>query len=117
MDLAAMFQPHGLNPSATPEEFVTDLLHDVIDPELGLNIVDLGLLRRVTVEPDDGQVDIAMTLTSSACPLGPVIEDDIHTTLSQVHWIERVAVQLVWEPGWDPDRDMSDAAKKMMGWA
>jgi metal-sulfur cluster biosynthetic enzyme len=117
MDLAAMFEPHGLNPSATPEEFVTDLLHDVIDPELGLNIVDLGLLRRVTVEPDDGQVDIAMTLTSSACPLGPVIEDDIHTTLSQVHWIERVAVQLVWEPGWDPDRDMSDAAKKMMGWA
>jgi metal-sulfur cluster biosynthetic enzyme len=117
MDLAAMFQPQGLNPTATPEEFVTDLLHDVIDPELGLNIVDLGLLRRVTVEPDEGQVDIAMTLTSSACPLGPVIEDDIHTTLSQVHWIERVAVQLVWEPGWDPDRDMSDAAKKMMGWA
>jgi metal-sulfur cluster biosynthetic enzyme len=117
VDLAAMFQPQGMNPTATPEEFVTDLLHDVIDPELGLNIVDLGLLRRVTVEPDEGLVDIAMTLTSSACPLGPVIEDDIHTTLSQVHWIERVAVQLVWEPGWDPDRDMSDAAKKMMGWA
>lgn len=116
MDLAAMFEPTGLNPTATPEEFVTDLLHNVIDPELGLNIVDLGLLRRVAVEPDIGQVSIAMTLTSSACPLGPVIEDDIHTTLSQVHWIDRVDVQLVWEPGWDPDRDMSDAAKKMMGW-
>jgi metal-sulfur cluster biosynthetic enzyme len=70
----------------------------------------------VAVDADAGQVAIAMTLTSSACPLGPVIEDDIHTTLSQVHWIERVDVQLVWEPGWDPDRDMSEAAKKMMGW-
>lgn len=111
MDLTAMF-----NPTATPEEFVTDLLHDVIDPELGLNIVDLGLLRRVSVEPEQGHVAIAMTLTSSACPLGPVIEDDIHTTLKQVHWVDTIDVQLVWEPGWDPERDMSDAAKKMMGW-
>jgi metal-sulfur cluster biosynthetic enzyme len=116
MDLTAMFAPTGLGSTATPEEFVTDLLHDVIDPELGLNIVDLGLLRRVAVDAEAGQVAIAMTLTSSACPLGPVIEDDIHTTLSQVHWIDRVDVQLVWEPGWDPDHDMSEAAKKMMGW-
>ena len=111
-----MFQPTGLTTTATTEEFVNDLLHDVIDPELGLNIVDLGLLRRVAVDADAGQVAIAMTLTSSTCPLVPVIEDDIHPTLSQVHWIDRVDVQLVWEPGWDPDRDMSEAAKKMMGW-
>jgi len=49
-----MFQPTGLTATATPEEFVTDLLHDVIDPELGLNIVDLGLLRRVAVDADAG---------------------------------------------------------------
>jgi len=105
---------------ATPAALVTqksviELLYDVIDPELGINIVDLGLLRDVEVEPD-GVVRIKMTLTTPACPLGPYITDEIHQILEQVAAITDVDVEVIWDPAWNPERDMSEHAKKMLGW-
>lgn len=107
--LAGMFEPN-----ASADELVLDLLHEVIDPEIGLNIVDLGLVRDLDI--DDGHITITMTLTTPSCPLGPYIEDDINRVLAQVPWVMGIEVVLVWEPLWDPMRDMTDAAKQAMGW-
>jgi metal-sulfur cluster biosynthetic enzyme len=101
--------------TADPTEgTVTELLRDVIDPELGINIVDLGLLRGVAVAP--GAVRVVTTLTTPACPLGPYITEQIQDLLSQVVTITDVEVEVVWSPPWDPDRDMTEAAKQLLGW-
>ena len=94
---------------------LTELLHEVIDPELGINIVDLGLLRDISVAPDGG-VLVVMTLTTPACPLGPYITEEIRQLLGQVTTIGDVEVEVVWSPAWDPEHDMSDHAKKLLGW-
>jgi len=97
------------------EGSVTELLRQVIDPELGINIVDLGLLRSVAVAPGGG-VRIVTTLTTPACPLGPYITEQITDLLSQVTTITNVDVEVVWSPPWDPDRDMTEQAKQLLGW-
>lgn len=94
---------------------VTELLREVIDPEVGINIVDLGLLRAVTVSPD-GFVPIVTTLTTPACPLGPYITEQIEDLLGRVTTVTGIDVEVVWSPPWDPDRDMTDEAKQLLGW-
>jgi metal-sulfur cluster biosynthetic enzyme len=93
---------------------VTELLHEVIDPELGVNIVDLGLVRDVSVS-GAGDVAIVMTLTTPGCPLGGFIEDEIQDCLAQAARIGRVRVSLEWEPPWDPEQ-MTDMAREQLGW-
>jgi metal-sulfur cluster biosynthetic enzyme len=100
---------------APTEASVTELLREVIDPELGINIVDLGLLRGVAVAPG-GTVRVVTTLTTPACPLGPYITEQITDLLSQVTTITDVEVEVVWSPPWDPDRDMTEHAKELLGW-
>ena len=100
---------------APTEASVTELLREVIDPELGINIVDLGLLRGVSVAPG-GAVRVVTTLTTPACPLGPYITEQITDLLSQVTTITGVDVEVVWSPPWDPDRDMTEHAKDLLGW-
>jgi metal-sulfur cluster biosynthetic enzyme len=100
---------------APTEASVTELLREVIDPELGINIVDLGLLRGVAIAPG-GAVRIVTTLTTPACPLGPYITEQITDLLSQVTTITDIDVEVVWSPPWDPDRDMTDDAKQLLGW-
>jgi metal-sulfur cluster biosynthetic enzyme len=97
------------------EATVTELLREVIDPELGINIVDLGLLRGVAVAPG-GAVRVVTTLTTPACPLGPYISEQINDVLSQVVTITDVDVEVVWSPPWDAHRDMTDQAKQQLGW-
>jgi metal-sulfur cluster biosynthetic enzyme len=97
------------------ETTLTELLHRVIDPELGINIVDLGLLRDVAITPD-GTAQIIMTLTTPACPLGPYIIEEIRELLTQVSTINDVEVEVVWSPAWDPEQDMSGNAKRILGW-
>jgi metal-sulfur cluster biosynthetic enzyme len=97
------------------ESTVTELLHQVIDPELGINIVDLGLLREVAITPE-GSVQIVMTLTTPACPLGPYITEEVQQLLAQVSTITDVEVEVVWSPAWEPERDMSANAKQILGW-
>ena len=90
--------------TAEPTEgTVTELLHEVIDPELGVNIVDLGLLRGVAIAPG-GAVRVITTLTTPACPLVPYITEQITDLLSQVTTINDVGVDVavVWSPPWTP---------------
>jgi metal-sulfur cluster biosynthetic enzyme len=93
---------------------VRRLLGTVIDPELGVNIVDLGLVYDIAVE-DDGTVIIEMTLTTPGCPLGGFLDDQIRACLMELPQVRDVQVELVWEPAWKPTA-MSDAAKTQLGW-
>lgn len=89
-------------------------LQRVVDPELALSIVDVGLIYGVTV--DAATVQVRLTMTSPACPVADVIVDDIETELGRVVPPElRVEVDLSWEPPWTSDR-MSERAKRFMGW-
>ena len=92
-----------------------DLLRDVIDPEIGINIVDLGLLYDTRLA-SDGTAAIRMTLTTPGCPLGGYLTDAIHDTLQDVPGVTGVDVQIVWDPPWNPDEMMSDWAKDQLGW-
>jgi len=91
---------------------VRSALSRVEDPELGLDIVSLGLVY--AVECDGDHVRVVHTLTSMGCPLGPVIEQDIADALAGVDGIESVEVQLVFEPPWSPEK-MSDDARFLLG--
>ena len=91
---------------------VRSALSNVEDPELGVDIVSLGLLYEV--EHERGRVRIVHTLTSMGCPLGPAIERDIRDALGGIEAVESVEVELVFSPPWSPDR-MSDDAKFVLG--
>lgn len=94
------------------KEEVMEALHDVMDPELGVNIVDLGLVYGVDID-DDRNVVVTMTLTTPGCPMHDSISYGIRNRLGVIDNIGNVDVNLVWEPQWDPSR-MSDAAKKFL---
>ena len=86
----------------------------VIDPELGVNIVDLGLVYRAEVV--DGVAHVLMTTTTPACPIGSFLSDQVRWALLGVDGIHEVEIELTHEPPWSPNR-MSDEAKVQMGWA
>lgn len=98
---------------ALNEAAVLEALRQVIDPEIGINIVDLGLVYGVRIQPDEIEIDL--TMTTPACPLGDLIMDDIRRTLKQGAPNRRINIRLVWTPIWGPER-MSDAAKAKLGW-
>lgn len=89
---------------ATVEE-VMEALKDVVDPELGINVVDLGLVYGLNLDPAEGGQPVAtidMTLTSAACPLTDVIEDQAHSALDGM--VSDVKINWVWLPPWGPDK-------------
>ena len=92
---------------------VVEQLRTVIDPELGLNIVDLGLIYGAMFA--DGVATVRMTTTTPACPIGSYLSDSIRQALFQLDGILDVAVELTHEPHWSPDM-MSDEAKVQLGW-
>lgn len=96
-------------------EQLRGLLREVIDPEIGINIIDLGLVYDVRLSAD-GVAAVRMTLTTPGCPLGGYIDDAIHGVLWGAPGVTDVDVQLVWDPPWDPDQMMSDWAKQQLGW-
>ena len=87
-------------------------LTNVEDPELGLDIVSLGLVY--AVEHDGDRVRVVHTLTSMGCPLGPVIERDINDAVAGVDGVASVEVELVFDPPWSPEK-MSDDARFLLG--
>lgn len=91
-------------------EDVTEALHDVIDPELGVNIVDLGLLYGMAYN-DDGALLIDMTLTTAACPLTDVLEEQISKSLDAM--VDEWRVNWVWMPPWGPERITEDGRDQM----
>lgn len=105
----------GLVSEELTPDFVRGLLKNVIDPELGVNIVDLGLVYEVLVDENQGNVVVNMTLTTPGCPLSGYMDDEIHTELNQLPKVRDVQVNIIWEPPWDPEM-MSDDGKRMLGW-
>ncbi len=94
------------------KEQVVEAMRQVEDPELGMDIVDLGLLYDVEVEGP--KVKVIHSLTSMGCPAGPMIQEDIHNAAASLEGVEDVEVELTWDPPWTPDK-MSDDAKFILG--
>jgi metal-sulfur cluster biosynthetic enzyme len=95
------------------KEEVVQALHQVEDPELGMDIVELGLLYDVEVEGP--KVKVTYSLTSMGCPAGPMIDDDIRNVVqAEFPDIEQLETEVTWEPPWTPER-MSDDAKFILG--
>jgi metal-sulfur cluster biosynthetic enzyme len=91
---------------------VVEALRQVEDPELGMDIVDLGLMY--DVEVDGPKVKVIYTLTSMGCPVGPMIDEQINEVTRQVPGVEEVETELTWDPPWSPEK-MSDDAKFILG--
>jgi len=91
-------------------EDVTEAMKDVVDPELGINVVDLGLLYDVHLD-EAHNVVLDMTLTSAACPLTDVIQDQTHSALEGL--VKDVAINWVWMPPWGPDKITEDGREQL----
>ena len=96
------------------DDAVLDALRDVDDPEAGMNIVDLGLVYGVDVNP--GSVHVALTMTTAACPMTDMIVEEVRAAIVAMTPPEtRVDVELVWDPPWTPER-MTGIAREHFGW-
>jgi metal-sulfur cluster biosynthetic enzyme len=104
-------RPEGL---PVTEEEVLDALRHVVDPELGINIVDLGLVYDVDISPE-GLVHVEYTLTTMGCPIGPLIEHQMESFLAGVPGVHEVEAEMVLRPPWTPEM-MSEEAKAALGY-
>ncbi|HMP52404.1 DUF59 domain-containing protein [bacterium] len=95
------------------EDVVRENLRTVKDPELEVNIIDLGLVYGIEI--DQSNVTVKMTLTSPACPLGGVIQAQAHQAVKKLPWVKEVKVELVWSPRWDPKTMASEDAQMELG--
>lgn len=104
--------------ATTPTEMTADgvreRLRAVVDPEVGIGIVDLGLVYDVVV--DEQAIAVTMTMTTPACPLGPYLEQSVEQALAPLAGHRLVAVELVLSPPWSPDM-ISDEGRAELGWA
>lgn len=94
------------------EDQVRTALKKVKDPEVPINLIDLGLIYTVTI--DGTKVDIDMTLTAMGCPAAPQIVAEVKQAVQELPGVDETAVNLVWSPPWHPDM-MSDRAKRALG--
>src|SRR3954468_23453246 len=108
VDLEAAAAPVGSTPAKV--EDVTEALKDVVDPELGINVVDLGLIYGITVD-DTSTAIIDMTLTSAACPLTDVIEDQTRMALDGL--VNDFRINWVWMPPWGPEKITDDGRDQL----
>jgi metal-sulfur cluster biosynthetic enzyme len=100
------------------EELLADIeeaMRDVVDPELGINVVDLGLVYGLNVESTEGSkvALVDMTLTSAACPLTDVIEDQTRTALVGAGLVNEIKINWVWNPPWGPDKITEDGREQL----
>ncbi len=95
------------------EEDITEALSNVIDPELGLDFVELGLVYDVAI--DGSKVDITFTLTTPACPIGPQVSEQMKEFVGEIDGVEEVVPTMVFTPPWTPDK-MSEDAKFALGY-
>ena len=101
----------GARPTA---DEILEVMKQVQDPELQMSIVELGLIYGVDID-EDGVVTVKMTLTSPACPVGPMLQGQIYQVVSEMDGVEDTEVNLIWEPPWDPRTMASEDVKMMMG--
>ncbi|MBB5915926.1 metal-sulfur cluster biosynthetic enzyme [Nocardia transvalensis] len=92
-------------------ENIEEAMRDVVDPELGINVVDLGLVYGLRIEDDIAVLD--MTLTSAACPLTDVIEDQSRNALVRSGLVEDLKINWVWMPPWGPDKITEDGREQL----
>ena len=104
------------------EEEIRTALRDCFDPEVKLNLVDLGLVYNIAVEPDPNstrafprqRVKVTMTLTTPQCPASGLIFEQVHNRLASIPQVSKAEVELVWEPKWTPHK-ISPAGRKQLG--
>jgi len=114
------YAPVQLKP--VTEDDVRAALRDCFDPEVKLNLVDLGLIYEIALAPDPNstpalprqQVQVQMTLTTPQCPASGLIFEQVHNRLASIPQIGKVQVDLVWEPKWTPHR-ISESGRKQLG--
>ncbi|KRL42169.1 metal-sulfur cluster assembly factor [Lacticaseibacillus manihotivorans] len=92
---------------------ILEALETVIDPELGIDLINLGLIYGVDLD-ENGKCEVEMTLTTMGCPLTDILDEDIHRALMGIDGIKDVEIHLVWYPAWGPER-MSRYAKMALG--
>lgn len=95
------------------EDLIYEKLKECYDPEIPVNIVDLGLIYDIKIEDD--KIFIKMTLTAPGCPLHTMISEEVKNKLLTLENVKDVQVQVVWDPPWGPEM-MSDEAKRILGW-
>jgi metal-sulfur cluster biosynthetic enzyme len=99
------------SPSApVPADDVREALYEVVDPELGINIIDLGLVYEVTID-ESNAITIDMTLTSAACPLTPLIESQVRGILAR--FSDTTVINWVWTPPWGPHRITDEGREQL----
>ena len=96
------------------EEQVYEALEEVIDPELGLDFVSLGLVYDVAID-DSGEVDVTFTLTTPACPIGPQVSEQMREFVGDLDGVQRVNPKMIFDPPWSPEM-MSEDAKFALGY-
>ncbi len=96
------------------ENQVLDSLRQCMDPEVPINVVDMGLIYKVNIKEDD-KVDIKMTMTTRGCPLHDTLVNDVKKYVTKVPGVTGVNIEIVWEPAWSPER-MSDEGKKLINY-
>jgi FeS assembly SUF system protein len=104
----------GSGPYAERERLITEGLKQVYDPEIPMNIVDLGLIYGFDWSGDD--VKLRMTLTAPGCPVAGILAEEVKTAVEKVPGVHGASVDMVWDPPWTPDR-MSEFAKRQFGYA
>lgn len=96
---------------AFTQDFLLMQLSQVIDPEVGLNIVEMGLVY--LVEEKDGVVRVEMTLTTPGCPMGSYLTQEVKSALGRLNGVREIEVEIVWAPPWSPDRIQPDALERL----
>ena len=109
-----LLQLPGVMQAAAKEDLILESLREVYDPELGLSIVDLGLVYGIETEGDD--VKVRMTLTSLGCPMGPQIVQDVREAVVNIAGVGDVDVEIVWSPAWNHSM-MSEDARLELGYS
>ena len=108
---AGMPEPPAPQAGDTMLDDIEEAMRDVVDPELGINVVDLGLVYGIAV--DDRVATIDMTLTSAACPLTDVIEDQTRTALTGSGMVDDIKINWVWMPPWGPEKITEDGREQL----
>ena len=99
------------------KEAVLELLRPIMDPEIQIGIVDLGLIYDVSIGNEGKKVEVKMTLTALGCPYGPMLLAQVEDAIRLLPGVEETNVSLVWDPPWDPRTMASDEAKdQLMIW-
>jgi len=109
-DLPDVPEATGGGTAVAQKEDVVEAMRDVVDPELGINVVDLGLVYGVHVD-DDNVITLDMTLTSAACPLTDVIEDQTNSALAPL--AKEARINWVWMPPWGPDKITDEGREQL----